>query len=113
MSEKSRLLLDKYCDEEGFHIIFAQETLKVCKEKLNLTNMRVVTDSNLAKNRGAALYARDTISVTDLQEISKLSTGIDSAWALVVINNARYIIGSVYLQEIFWFGSVGDWNVVL
>ena len=98
MSEKSRMLLDKYCDEETLHVVFAQETLKVCKEKLKLTNMRVVTDSNQAKNRGAALYARDNISLTDIPEISKLSTSIDSAWALIVINNARYIIGSVYVK---------------
>ena len=99
MSEKSRLLLDKYNDEEGFHLIFTQETLKVCKEKLNLTNMRVVTDTNQAKNRGAALYVRNNISLTELPELSKLSRNIDSAWVLVVFNNTRYIIGSVYVKR--------------
>ena len=98
MSNTSKLLLDKYVDEEQIDILYVQETRSVCKEKLNLTNMRVVTDINKANNRGAAIYARTHISLTEITEIPALSKNIDSAWALIVVNNKRYIIGSVYVK---------------
>ena len=98
MSERSRTLLDKYSDLEKFDILFVQETGSSIKTKLNLTNMKFVTDTNNSKNRGAALYVRDNISLTNLTELSLLSKHMDSAWGLVVINNARYVVGSIYVK---------------
>ena len=98
MSDCSQILLDKYVDQEAFDVLFVQETRSVCKNKLKLTNMRVVTDTNEAKNRGAAIYARNHISITEIKEISSLSKNMDSAWALIVANNNRYIMGSIYVK---------------
>ena len=98
MSDRSRIVTDKYCDLKKFHIMFMQETGSSCITKLHLTNMKVYTDSNDSKNRGAALYVRDNITFTRLTSIQRLSKQIDSVWGLVVISNVRYIIGSIYLK---------------
>ena len=98
MSDRSRIVVDKYNDLEKFHIMFMQETGSSCITKLNLTNMKAYTDSNDSKNRGAALYVRENITFTSLTSIQRLSNQIDSVWGLVVISNVRYIIGSIYLK---------------
>ena len=98
MSDRSRTLLDKYSDKEELDLLFVQETGSSCKNKLNLTNMNIVTDQNNAKNRGAALYARGNVSLTNLSNLALISSKIDSAWSLAVINNTRYILGSVYVK---------------
>ena len=98
MSDTSRALLDIYNDKEQIDFLFVQETGSNNKEKLNLTNMRVITDSNQATNRGAALFIRDKYVITDLKEISSVSKNIDSAWALIIVNNKRYVLGSVYAR---------------
>ena len=98
MSDTSQVLLDKYTDEEQIDFLFVQETGSTNKEKLKLSNMKLVTDPNKAVNRGAALYARNHFAITDLNEISYVSPNIDSAWALIVVQNTRYIVGSVYAK---------------
>jgi predicted outer membrane repeat protein len=70
MSDRSRTLLDKYSDKEELDLLFVQETGSSCKNKLNLTNMNIVTDQNNAKNRGAALYARGNVSLTNLSNLA-------------------------------------------
>ena len=98
LSTRSKVPLDNYVDSEKFDIVTIQETLSCDVTKLALSNMNCVTDLNKASNRGAALYVRDTHTITPLEQISSLSKNIDSAWGLVIINNKRYIVGSVYCK---------------
>ena len=99
LSSKSRLLLDKYANDENFGIIFAQENGSRDIEKMKLSNMKTVTDANGSKNRGALLYIHDSIPHVTLSDISKQSTEIDSAWAVAIINNKKFIIGSIYVKH--------------
>ena len=99
MSEKSRFVLDKYTNDQMFDIIVVQESRKPDNEKIALTNMEAITDDNNAKNSGAIIYARNTHSITKLEEINKISTNIDTSWGIAVIHNKRFIIGSVYLKH--------------
>ena len=98
LSNRSKIPLDKYVDSEKLDIVAVQETLSCDNTKLALSNMYCVTDLNKARNRGAALYVRDIHTVTPIEQISSLSKNIDSAWGLVIINNKRYIVGSVYCK---------------
>ena len=91
----SKCLLEKYSYENQFEVLAVQETLTSDKEKLHFVNMNSISDTNQSKNRGAALYVSHEHSVTKLDEISKLSKEIDSAWGLVIINNTRYVIGGI------------------
>ena len=98
MSSRSQLMLDKYVDTEKFKILFVQESGTCDKEKLKLSNMKTVTDTNKSRNRGAVLYIHNSISSTSLLDIPKLSNSIDSAWAITVLGNKRYIVGSIYVK---------------
>lgn len=98
LSNRSLVMLDKYADEERLDIIAVQESGTADKAKIQLTNMKTITDTNNSSNRGAVLYVHDKISCTNLPEISKLSKHIDSAWGLVVIKKKRYIVGSIYVK---------------
>ena len=99
LSNKARFQLDKYTNDENFGIIAVQENGPHEQEKMKLTNMKLIQDSNASKNRGALLYVHNSIPSVNLAEISKRSTELDSAWALVVINKKRYIIGSIYIKH--------------
>ena len=98
MSSRSQLMLDKYVDTEKFKILFVQESGTCDMEKLKLSNMKTVTDTNKSRNRGAVLYIHNSISSTSLLDIPKLSNSIDSAWAITVLGNKRYIVGSIYVK---------------
>ena len=98
MSSKSRFLLDKFSYDEQFDLVFAQESHSAEEENSVLTNMCCITDENDAKNKGAAIYTLNTHSITKLSEVSKMSTNIDTAWGVAVLNNKRFIVGSVYLK---------------
>ena len=98
LSSRSKLMVDKYNDTQNFDFIAAQETGSDNAEKLKLLNMKVISDSNQSRNRGASLYFRNGSTCTKLAEISKLSKELDSTWGLAVIRNKRYIIGSVYVK---------------
>ena len=98
MSNRSKMMLDKYIDLNKLDIVAVQESGTSCKQKLTLTNMKLITDTNNASNRGAVLYVHNTISCTSIPEISNISKQIDSAWGLVIVNNRRYVIGSVYVK---------------
>ena len=97
-SKRSQMMVDRFCDLEQMDLLKVQETGTVDKEKLKLTNMKTVHDTNNAVNRGAVLYVRDTISCTNLPDISKISKEIDSAWGLAIMNKKRYIVGSIYVK---------------
>ena len=43
LSDRSKLLLDKYVDEEKYDAVAIQETGKVSMEKLSLCNMNPIT----------------------------------------------------------------------
>ena len=60
--------------------------------------MKVSLDTNKAANKGCALFTRTGIFTTPLPEISQTSDQIDSVWLLIVRNNKRYIIGTVYMK---------------
>ena len=98
LSERSKLVLDKYVDEEQYDIVTIQETGTVDPSKLSLSNMTAITDSNQAENKGAAMCIQNKHSITKLEEISSNYKHIDSCWGLVVINNSRYIIGNIYVK---------------
>ena len=99
LSSKSRLMLDKFANDENLGIIFVQESGSREAEKMKLTNMKTIVDSNGSKNRGALLYIHDSIPYVPLPEISKQSTEIDSTWAVVFINKKKYIVGSLYVKH--------------
>ena len=98
MSSKSQFVLDKYVYDSDLDAIAVQETGTDDIEALSLSNMTMITDSNHATNRGAALYVKDKHSLTKLEEISKNYNNLDSCWGLVVINGTRYILGNVYMK---------------
>ena len=99
LSAKSKFTLNKFLEDENISILSVGETESTNPEVLELNNMSVICDTNNAKNKGAALYVNDRYSLTKLEEISKLSTNLDSCWGLVVIEKKRYIIGSIYVKR--------------
>ena len=98
MSDKSKFTLNHYVDEEKIGIVALQELNTANKNSIQLDNMFCITDTNEGANKGAALYVKHAYSITRLDEISKLSKNIDSCWGLVIANNKKYIIGSVYVK---------------
>ena len=98
MSSKSQFVLDKYVYDSDLDAIAVQETATDDIEALSLSNMTMITDSNQATNKGAALYVKDKHCLTKLEEISKNYNNLDSCWGLVVINGTRYILGNVYMK---------------
>ena len=99
ISKRSQFMLDKYAHDEKISIVAAQESLHHEEEKIKLTNMKTFLDTNDSKNRGSALYVHDSIPSVYLPEISRQSTEIDSAWAVVILNHNKYIFGSVYVKH--------------
>ena len=97
-SPKSQVLVDKYNDEEDFDLLLVQETGTVDKEKLKLTNMKVIVDTNSAKNRGTATFIKAETPCKVIQEMSKITKEIDSVWCFVVVKNKRLIIGNIYAK---------------
>ena len=95
----SKCLLEKFAYEENIKILPVQETLTSNPERLHFLNMNCIADSNESKNRGAALYVSHEYTITKLDKLSKLSTEMDSAWGLAIINNTRYIMGSIYVKR--------------
>ena len=98
LSDKSRFTLDKYTYTEDFDVLMVQETLSTDLDSISLTNLKVISDDNNAANRGAALYVNKKYTITKLKEINQISKNIDSSWGLGVINNKRYILGSIYVK---------------
>ena len=99
LGEKSRFSLDKYQYDEDFDVIAVQETRKDNADAIPLCNMSTIIDSNLAINSGAALYVHTRHNITKIEEISRNCKNIDSCWGLVVLNGARFILGSVYVKR--------------
>ena len=95
----SKCLVEKYSYENKFNVVAVQETLTADKEKLHFLNMNCISDTNLSKNRGAALYINHEHNVIKLDQIAKISTEIDSAWGLVIIKKIRYVMGSIYVKR--------------
>ena len=83
---------------EDFDVLMVQETLSTDLDSISLTNLKVISDDNNAANRGAALYVNKKYTITKLKEINQISKNIDSSWGLGVINNKRYILGSIYVK---------------
>ena len=98
LSDRSKLMINKYNYLKKFDIVKIQETGTDKIEKLSLHNMKMISDSNQANNRGTALYVKNCYTCTKLPEISRLSKELDSTWGLAVIKNKRYIVGSVYVK---------------
>jgi exonuclease III len=69
VSERSRIPLDKYVYDEQYDLVAIQETGSVSMEKISLSNMSTITDSNQAINKGVALYVQNKHSITKLEEI--------------------------------------------
>lgn len=98
LSDRSKLVLDKYVDSKKYDAVAVQETGSCKIDKLSLSNMNIITDSNEAKNRGVALYVRNNHSIAKLEQIGIGFKNIDSAWGLAVVGGHRYIIGNVYAK---------------
>ena len=99
ISNRNHLLLDRYVDNSKFKLFAVQESLTCDKDKIKLSNMKIITDTNKSTNRGAVLYIHNSIPSTNLVDISRISKHIDSAWALIVIKDKRYIVGSIYVND--------------
>ena len=99
MSARSQFCLNKFIDTEGIDVICMQETGSTDPEKLELNNMTFIADVNKAANKGAALYVKNQHSLTKLEEISKVSNQIDSCWGLIIIENQKFIVGSIYVKD--------------
>ena len=99
MSKRSKHMLEKYSSDEGFDLIFVQESESDNQEKLNLCNRKVLTDTNNAQNHGVTIYTHINHTCTLIPEISQLSKNIDSVWGLAVIKSKRYLVGSVYVKH--------------
>lgn len=97
-SDRSKFMLNKYEDLKGYDVVAMQETGTDDPIRLELANMISISDSNKASNRGAALYIKHCHTLTKVHSIGDKYKNIDSVWGLGVINNNRYIIGSVYLK---------------
>lgn len=98
LGTRSKFMLNRYNDIQNFDILAIQETGASNRDKLHLDNMTVIADTNNSMNKGSALYVRNVHSLTQLKSISNLSKNIDSTWGLAVIDNKRYIIGSIYVK---------------
>ena len=98
LSDKSKFTLNHYIEEEDIGILALQELDTAKKDSMQLDNMSCITDTNDGANKGAALYVKNTYSITRLEEISQISTNIDTCWGLVIANNKKYIIGSIYAK---------------
>ena len=98
MSEKSRFMLDKYSYDEKYDLVYVQESGTTENNKIELTNMNVLSDDNEACNKGALIYANNSHSLTKLKEINQMSKDIDTSWGITVMKNKRFIVGSVYLK---------------
>ena len=98
MSNRSRMVINSYIENENIDILLAQETGSCNSADLELHNMHLITDTNDAANKGAALYVNQNHSITNLDTISKKSKNLDSCWGLVVAFKKRFIIGNVYVK---------------
>jgi exonuclease III len=98
LSERSKLVINKYVDSEEIDILCLQETGTDDLSKLEIHNMSNISDTNKAANKGVALYVKKKHTLTKLDTISKLSRNLDSCWGLVVIAKKRYIIGNIYVK---------------
>lgn len=96
LSDRSRFAINKFNYDNNIDILALQETGTSDCNKLNLDNMSMIQDGNMAKNRGAALYVNNKQSVTKLDSIS--SVHIDSCWGLVQVHSKRFIVGNVYVK---------------
>jgi hypothetical protein len=98
LSNRSRMVINNYIHSEKFDAFSVQETGTSVTENLELHNMHVISDSNDAANRGAALYVSKKHTITKLDHISKMSRNLDSCWGLVVASKKRYIMGNIYIK---------------
>ena len=89
-------MLDKYCHDEQFDFVTAQEI--GTPENIKLNNMKHITDDNHAANKGTMIYISNKHSITKISSLSKISKQIDTTWGLAIIRGKRYIIGSIYLK---------------
>lgn len=96
LSDRSKFAINKFNHDNNIEILALQETGTSDNNKLNLDNMSMIHDSNLARNRGTALYVNNKHSLTKLDSISSIH--LDSCWGLVNINNKRLIVGNVYVK---------------
>ena len=75
LSSNSKLLLEKYSNDNCFDIIAVQETLN---SYATLNNMERVSDENSASNRGSALFVNmNKLSYVKLSNISSMFHNID------------------------------------
>jgi hypothetical protein len=98
LSNRSKLVINKYIVDEGLDLLSVQETGSDNASTLELLNMSVICDTNGSTNKGAALYIRNKHSITNLESISQLSKNLDSCWGLVVAQKKRFIFGNVYVK---------------
>ena len=98
LSERTKFSLNRYIEDDGIDILALQETNTSDSERLQLLNMFCISDSNKAANKGVALYVKNCHTITKLEEISKITQNLDASWGLVIINNKKFIIGSIYVK---------------
>lgn len=98
LSNRSRMVINKFIHSEKIDILAVQETGSTDTDTLELDNMNVISDTNKAANKGAALYASNRYTITKLDSISKMSRNLDSCWGLVVAHKKKLIVGNIYVK---------------
>ena len=73
LSNRSRMVINKFTDSEKIDVLAVQETGTSNIDNLELNNMSVISDTNDAANKGAALYVDNRHSITKIVVISKMS----------------------------------------
>ena len=91
MSEKSKFMLDKYSHDEKYDLVYVQESGTTDNDKIELTNMNVLSDDNQAYNKGALIYANNSHSLTKLKEINQMSKEIDTSWGITVMYSSVFV----------------------
>ena len=113
LSSRSKMMLEKYIDDEAYDVMVVQETGTDDPQKMEICNMNVIADNNKASNRGVAIYVNNKkCSITKLNSISQPYKNIDSTWGLTVIENNRYIIGTVYMKLNYQYGMAETLNML-
>ena len=97
LSQRSNMMLGKFTHDKDILLLGVQET-GTNKQWRSLPNMKTYIDTNNQLNKGCAIMVKNDAMFTQLPELSKMSSGIDSVWGMLSWNGKRYIIGNVYLK---------------
>lgn len=111
LSERSNMLLNKYCSDENLSLVCIQET-GAGKEWKTLHDMNTFEDTNKQANKGCAISVKCDLMFTQLFEISRMSSQIDTVWGILLLGGKKFLIGNVYLK-LDYISGVGEFLAML